>query len=108
MSLAIYHRTTQRTKKLYIGNLIDNGAKNAKITVLRDVFGKELKGARIKAPLDHHAMYIKIDRKFKNKMLEAPAEEIEEMMRKAQSRRIQRIVDRLAKMLEAGAACPKA
>ncbi|WP_090739046.1 hypothetical protein [Paenibacillus sp. Mc5Re-14] len=74
MSLAIYFRETKRTKKLYICHLIDNGAKNAKITILRDVFGDLPKDTKIKAPLDWRAMYVRIDRLFKNKMMEAPAE----------------------------------
>ncbi|MEK5645982.1 hypothetical protein [Paenibacillus sp. FSL R5-0378] len=90
MSLAIYFRETMRTKKLYICHLIDNGAKNAKITILRDVFGDLPKDTKTKAPLDWRAIYVRIDRPFKNKMMEAPAEKIEEMMLKAHRRRMQK------------------
>lgn len=100
MGLAIYFRETRRTRKLYICSLVDNGAKNVKITVIRDVFGKHPKDAKIKAPLDWHAVYVPIDRKFKNKMLQAPAEEIEILMRRVQSRRMQNIVKRLMSSLE--------
>lgn len=100
MSLAIYFRETKRTKKLYICLLIDNGAKNAKITILRDVFGDLPKDTKIKAPLDWRAVYVRIDRPFKNKMMGAPAEKIEEMMLKAHRRLMQKKVVHLINSLE--------
>ncbi|MBB3132304.1 hypothetical protein FHS19_007047 [Paenibacillus rhizosphaerae] len=44
-------------------------------------------------------MYVRIDRPIKNKMMEAPAEKIEEMMLKAHRQLMQKEVDQLINSL---------
>lgn len=98
----VYYRSTARTRQLYVGKLVDNGAKKVNFTVERDVLGNLKKGDRIKVKVrDMHMLTQRINKPDQlQQVLEMDGEKLLELMRRIHFKATQRKAEALLQMVE--------
>ncbi|MVP02147.1 hypothetical protein [Paenibacillus lutrae] len=93
--IRVIYRATARKTILVIGKYTNNGAKKAKVTVIRDYLGELSKGDCIKVPVDLYLLAARVHPSYVNDYIAADPDRIDQLMRKLLIQALNRKVEQL-------------